>query len=294
MLAAADWVMRNGPRLCRYSPLDPQEARGVAHMYSIVDSRQRYPFEHDTLSSLLRTSHAYDATNSRDKLFGVLGLLASSSVNDDRIIQSITYDNTIEEIFSAAIKAAIMNDNGLLILHHISHRDHAYIKAPSAPTWAYTDVQWEWDHDPLPLDRSDTSFSGHVSASIFNLDNEHLPILRLRGWQVDTVSSIVVSFTFEDFCDVTVAAQKLLTAFDIDLTAGNDIPGYILSTLLSEQTMEDALNAPTHAHPVDEATRTLEQMQDPEEERERQIMHALWTAIAKTCINRCLFWTQEG
>ena len=94
--------------------------------------RNSLPFPHESLHSLLLLARSSEATDPRDKVYGILGLLNKIP---DRL--SIDYDQTVEEVYIGIVKLLSEQSKRLDFLSWVEERDPSFSsKEFKLPSWA--------------------------------------------------------------------------------------------------------------------------------------------------------------
>lgn len=172
------------------------EAAGLQNATVIWELRES---EQANSTFLLRYSSELEATNIRDKVFGMLGLLVRTDASVPALLNP-DYAKSIAHVFRDATRNAIDEQQHLSILRYLSHRTVEDIQADGFPSWVPRfDRARGHDKDPALIHDNYRHAMGvwRTNETSLGRDADDMDVLRLRGLVIDEVSSIM-SPVFKD------------------------------------------------------------------------------------------------
>jgi hypothetical protein len=161
-------------------------ARIIRTLKSAHQTRQK---PHWTLIELLMSTRKYEATDSRDKVFALQGVVTDTN----SFCNTASYGSTIEEVYLAVAVHNLQDRKDLVCLSNAGLSTHP--RNLNLPSWVP-----DWSHDnnrKLILASTDKFRASGETVSSLSISSDH-KVLTIRGFVIDTVAQLYnSSFTHE-------------------------------------------------------------------------------------------------
>lgn len=159
-----------------------------------VHSRYRQ-YQGLTLDEALEFGQHLEASDPRDKVYGLLGLLSE----DLREVETLRpdYRKSWQDVYADAMREALRNTNGQMF-QLVSHRDEGGIQGDGLPSWVPR-LQRKWDVSVDPVSLRCLGRPPKGSICIDGLRQ----VLLVEGWTICSVHFVsdvaaLQNFTYED------------------------------------------------------------------------------------------------
>lgn len=203
-----------------------EDMEHVLHTASIRPSTDGY-VEHmaksvkEPLDSLLMNYIRFEATNPRDKVYGLLGLVNPSQ---DADLIEVDYDKPVSQVYAEAVLAAWTTSSYCGILSNVYHEED-YDGNDGFKSWV---PRWDCDHEHYratatwPFQGTDDWLPSRSLGSATSEGN-----ICIHGLVFDTTVSIEEPFRYEDLGhatnrDPTASTKAIVTLWD--KVIGSKIP----------------------------------------------------------------------
>ncbi|KAH8671507.1 heterokaryon incompatibility protein-domain-containing protein [Xylariales sp. PMI_506] len=294
---------------------DHDGMNNAADLWNTVDNRQSYDEDvegsQNDLTVLMRLAQWRLASEPRDKVFGILGLLPQLSTEpedgapDHRLI-IVDYQKSLAQVLCDATRYAIQELSSLAILQSIRHRQvDEDLDVSEFPSWAARiDLQYDEAFDaeniPFNLYRADNS----QGTYFYNAQADHIgpKTLSLAGYWVCTVMETSDAFLPEIWNNRDALARLLASVLDMARTGNrahmsawgnNDGLDKGFSRMLASTLMAGNVNGVPASDDDELAScsflNELVNGEDPGEENQ-----AFHNSLASACRNRRFFMGDNG
>lgn len=191
------------------------------------------------MAAIMDLSRNSDATDCRDKVYGILSLLPTSITS--RL--QVDYTLTVEQVYMSFAKAVIQGSQKLDILDHCFWSSHQ--ETPSwVPDWRLGDcsrlfggIKTKKPHDACPDSKATVKF----------LDNDHL--LLVRGCEVDVIDGLSCA---SPYASTGNSSEDMFQAQHLNAAYGRD-PGSVRDSLWRTYTA----NINTNGDPAPDSFRRI-------------------------------------
>lgn len=143
-----------------------------------------------TFLEILSTFKGLEATDPRDKVYALLGLLEiNRQANIDKLYMSVDYHKTLQEVLYDAVACAARSEGSLHFLSYIDHQS-SITESFDMPSWI---PRWDEKRESAPdhLWCANSTLSAWPLPTTLDITTwKYSSTLKLKGMILDTISSI--------------------------------------------------------------------------------------------------------
>lgn len=290
ILEVATWL---GVYHAFHIPIQLEACSGLRNAHYVNMTRTLFHLSGSLrLDDALYLGRGLDATDSRDKVYGILGLIkgrfrALAELEPD-------YSKSWQEVFSDAVRVCICDESfGSGILRFISHRDLADIHAEGLPSWVPR-LQRPWDNE---VDSSGFKYHPGKEERLGRARvGGSKGVLTLDGWVLDIVESVSDVAAFLEL-DYDMEAQWFAQVASMARNRLEIYEDALARTLITDTNWQKRVSTPEYRRGYDDLMEHYKNGWDRPglddfSSRDSQLVAEFWSAIDDSTRN-CRFATTK-